>query len=822
MAGYLRWALSKLAAAPATSCAFWIDLERVLLAGSPALEDVERQIVTDDRGHEWQVVRHRSNPFLARRQLASPERTVVWCTGMPGDERVDLTAFEDHLGRAWHVLDVSLSTLARERHPGMDLPSGLDRAVAGISFDAEAYLDAIADQHQQTAVTTSSATDLLAAVLIGHPHAVMPSDTVSLLASAGVASASAPNANAINAVRLALRSAGDTHPRLRSLAYLLASLEPRDIVAAVYVGAAFGRQQVPNLGSVVVADGWWPSALRDAFEAAGGKPGELVDRLSEREITVLSRMFEATLDATSLTRVREALASGAAPIDTVAADPQPATRLLGIAARFNDFCSTDCRAAGPGLATERYRDELAGLDAVAEGVRQRMGSEPVPNAGDFAAFAEAWARSSTSMARLRVARAEYALRSVERLLSAATVASVRQALGDEKAEIRRGEDRWGAEWHRRLSKDVTGFLKHPIQGWRLSQAFADSPAKGRSWLLVFDGLRYDLWRGVVAPAIRESGWELPDRDVSFAFLPSITEVGRRLVVGGSPRFAHADESAAARALADRAGKKLSYSVRSEHFDKHHEDTEAWNVRVFSWPDKFVHTDVADLGTLSAQFESWVRGEFVGWLQASIPKDDRVVVTTDHGFAELAPDDGIVVNDGDTSRNSPRMLANDVAMGDDSLVVPDRDGEATIATGRRWFRGPGSSPVRFAHGGCSLDEVVVPFAELASTRASAMRCEVTGLPDTIEIDESSQFPLRVTVLVTGGTDMFPTIVLNANRELLRRTLSQGAATTFDVLIPGEEGLDRIVMRVMSGTDRKEWTVPVRVKLAKIKRAALDFD
>lgn len=183
MPRYLDWARTKIADAPETTCAFWVDLDQVLSEhNGGGLVDTDRQTVTDDKGNEWQVVRYRANPFPSRRQLSDlSQRTVVWCVGMPGDETVDVTPFEDYFGRTWRFLDVSLMSVADERFPGLELPRDLGRAVAGIRFGVEAYLTALATRHEHLAVTMASATNVLAATLTRRENAVVPVDAAAAI-----------------------------------------------------------------------------------------------------------------------------------------------------------------------------------------------------------------------------------------------------------------------------------------------------------------------------------------------------------------------------------------------------------------------------------------------------------------------------------------------------------------------------------------------------------------------------------------------------------------------------------------------------------------
>lgn len=71
-------------------------------------------------------------------------------------------------------------------------------------------------------------------------------------------------------------------------------------------------------------------------------------------------------------------------------------------------------------------------------------------------------------------------------------------------------------------------------------------------------------------------------------------------------------------------------------------------------------------------------------------------------------------------------------------------------------------------------------------------------------------------------MFPALSVTGMASLLRKPIARGEAISVSLSIAGDEGLQQIVVRVVSGTEHINHFVPVRVRLAKVKRATLDFD
>lgn len=827
MTGYLDWALSKLNGAPAGACAFWIDQARLLSrSGANRLHDTEIQSVTADDGKDWQVVRFRANPFPARQLLsAAGQRTVVWCVGMPDQSSIDLTAFEDFFGRTFSVVDVSLEALAAERAPDLEIPRDLGGRIAGIDIDLDRYLQRLQVTHRARPLNLAAAVDAFAGMLVGRDVVVVPSDAPNALASVATAYATATTPAAQAAVKLAVVTAAVSHPRLREFLENLAGQEPSDVAALAYVAVGMARLGVPNVGPVLVADGWLSTPVRTLFDAAGGSWNALPALVQPEALAALAAFVEPQLKASDLTKLREALTEAAGPIDSVCAEPLPGVRIAALSSRFREFVGSSVRASGPGRVTEYWAEELEALDLVAEAMRRASTIDAPPEQrSDTATYAEAFARSSACDAHLRVARARHAFRSIRNLLAPAQARAAESLLDDATSEANRAIDSWDEGWRSLLDGRFESFVGHRLQGWQLSRQFADGGARQTSWLLVFDGLRYDLWRTILAPELRKLGWRAAESDIGFAFLPSITEVSRRTVIAGSREAARGQEELRARALAERASSALSYMVRTELFDKDREDPTGWNVRVFSWPDKLVHSDIADLGTLAAQFEGWVKDELLGWFKLNIKPEARVVITTDHGFAELGEDRAVAVTGTGTTeeRNLPRVAPGAQNFGAAGLAAEDAGRPVTLATSRTWFRAPGARRWRFAHGGSSLHEVVVPFANLAFVREDVAEFVVEGLPATIAMAEDDDVTISFAVTVTGGAEMFPTVTVTALTQLLKRQIQRGETTEVAVTVRGEEKLNRVLIRVQAGRERKDFVVPVTVKLARIRREVLDFD
>ncbi len=825
MYSYFDWAVGKLGDAPRTACAFWVDLDRMLASENGGqLANTDEQSLTDGRGRQWTVVRYRANPLPARRLLGDHDRLVlVWCVAGGARGRTDLTPFEDHLGRAAQVIEISLDAVAQETHPGLNLPSSLGPSLRGIAFDIPAYLDLLAALDAHSPVTFVRAMDALVELLCGAGRAISVLDPPDALASAARALASAPDANAIKAVRLALERTADYESRYADLLLSLARAEPRDIICTVYLATGLARLQVQNIGQVLAAEGYCPADLRVAFETARGKWSDIADRLNADGNAVLASTLEPTFDLKAWTRLRDLLAANAAALDRAATEPLPLVRAAALFGHAIAFVDGDRMTASAPAASETYREEFGALDLLAEAFRGAAASRDRWPPADAAldGVARAFTSGALGGASLALARGSVAFQGLEHLLDHEIGSALRRRLRKATQEVIQAMDRWDAAWLTAIGTDVESYLTHPRQGWRRTRAFTERRS-GPAWLVVFDGLRFDLWSAIVAPALEEAGWRVPPDCLSFAYLPSLTEVARRTLIGASRGAARGDEEKLTEALAATSDLRPSYRLRSERVGKQPDEGKGWNVRVFSWPDKFVHSDLAELGTLAGQFELWIRSEFIPWLKLNVPKSARLAVSTDHGFSALDDDMAIEVGSGGgDDRNNARMLAGEHP--DLGLVVDDGAKRVTLATSRRWYRPSGGRRWRFAHGGCTLLETLVPFAELIAVRQDAAEISIEGLPASVDLAEGAEAVLEFAIRVVGGKEMFPRVTLRAaNKSVLDDHVTLGETRRFRVTLVGEERLTSLHLTVSSGPDREQRTVPVRVTLARIKRSTLDFD
>lgn len=826
MGSLLDWGRKKLSAAPEGSCAFWIDVRQVL-AGENGLADADDQLLRDDRSREWKVVRYRANPFSARRALADASvRTVVWCVGAPGEQLSDLTPFEDHIGRAHHIDEISLRSLARESAPGMELPAQLDVAVRTLVTDADTYISALSRTYGHSPVTLTAALNVLVTELTGAAGGIDVSSSSRALASTAVAMSAAPDAQALSAIHIALQAAAEANPMLAGFLSALSGAEPTEIVATVHLGSALARLEMVNIGALLVAESVCPHQV---FREFGGEPASaqwtsLASNLSRDDLARIASAYESGGSALRLERLCRMISSSQHVLDRAILEPVAEVRLAALISAFEQFVESEHSASGAPSLPSKWDDELERMDALAAPLRMVARAPfgaPAPSSS-LDRCARDFVGSPVSLLELALAEAKSAFGHLERLLTSDTAESVRQRLAGAQLSGAAEVDAWDKAWSAAIAEDVSAYLSAPHQTWRRSRFFTEKH-KGQRWLLVFDGLRYDLWRRVLLPALNDAGFAVDGEDMAFCFLPSITEISRRTLIGGVPSIGGSSEAVLAERLATQFGLRHSYQIKAEVFRLERDAAEDTNVRVFSWPDKQVHGDVMDMGTLVSQFRAWVSEHLMPWVKTNLGHADRIAVSSDHGFVGLLPEDAVDITQGSgQERNLPRVVFGKIPPVGVPVVEFEHDGQSfTLAASRRWFRKPGGRAWQFAHGGCTLAETLVPFAELVPTAPKQVEVSFEGLPQALTVAEGESANLEFRVTVRGGTDRAPTVEVVGYGP--RTQLQLAIPATVRVPIQGEEGLTTILVRVRAGGRVvEERALPVVVKIPKVGRTQLDLD
>ena len=274
----------------------------------------------------------------------------------------------------------------------------------------------------------------------------------------------------------------------------------------------------------------------------------------------------------------------------------------------------------------------------------------------------------------------------------------------------------------------------------LARRAAERPDSGVA-LIVVDGLALDQWV-VVREVLASQRPQFRFREGSvFAWIPTLTSVSRQACFAGRPPFYFSsgisgtagepaawqrfwvDEGLAPGAV--RFEKKLRDDQDLERVAEAVSDPEVRVAAlVMDTVDRIMHGMVLGSGGMRNQVEQWAQGESLAkLLDTLLGRGFSVFLTSDHGNIETQgcgrPAEGVLV---DTYGKRVRIYSDPVlrdrvrekfprAIPWPAVGLPDGY-YPLIAPGRSSFVREGERPV--AHGGASLEEVIVPLVEIEAT------------------------------------------------------------------------------------------------------------
>jgi hypothetical protein len=360
----------------------------------------------------------------------------------------------------------------------------------------------------------------------------------------------------------------------------------------------------------------------------------------------------------------------------------------------------------------------------------------------------------------------------------------------------------------------------------------------RVWVLVMDGMRYDTWEAVVRPLLMEHFEVVDGQDKPyFSLLPSKTDIARRgLLAGamgrdwkdGAGRPTKDERKLAARVLGvlpqhvnDRvlfvtdaettqARQKMGYVPGQAH------DV---NVLIYPISDDLGHHHNDTLAALNDKIrqqlvtQQGMRG-IVDDLRRRVQQGDLVLVTSDHGFQELYPQDAVLISAGAANQRGRgeedvayRHLrfspGKDWSIGDHVVVTWEElanDGKKqetkfTLPVGGTWYQRERGKPARFAHGGISLAEMTIPAVLLQPIVEKASRVEFLDLAADLLVHEDETASLEFELANRGNVATAYEVVVETNlgERLLDKkgTLASGK---------GEKLACRVAGRYQTDLDR----------------------
>jgi hypothetical protein len=341
-----------------------------------------------------------------------------------------------------------------------------------------------------------------------------------------------------------------------------------------------------------------------------------------------------------------------------------------------------------------------------------------------------------------------------------------------------------------IARDPLAFVQSPRSTLRLLKdqlgeevrGVVEGVSEGRVWILVFDGMRYDTWDRIVQPILAEF-FSISGRPL-YCVLPSFTQISRTsLFAGGlatewrgykgSPTKDEAVLVARNLGLTQEELKtKLRFVNEADTFKARaamgFADSGAKEVNVLIYPiSDECHDFRGDLAAFNNKIRSEVLGDksqgvrgILDDLLRRIRPEDKVLLTSDHGFIELLSSDGSSVSLAEVEqagRNPQEDVRHRYAKG----FCPKAAAKAVgiqgisetycVAVGRKWFRREGlTNPPRYDHGGISLAEMVVPAFSLRKVTEKEARVEIAGLNvPVLVVEEDGRADLRFTVENVGN-------------------------------------------------------------------------
>lgn len=389
--------------------------------------------------------------------------------------------------------------------------------------------------------------------------------------------------------------------------------------------------------------------------------------------------------------------------------------------------------------------------------------------------------------------------------------------------------------------------------------------KPATWILLFDGMRWDVWERYVLPALRAKldfvDEDAPQAQPVLAILPSSTRHSRRALFSGRLPDGFAPNAAENGLLAQAwlEGPKELQVTKSDDRDAQAQvslEMAADGVRVvvFGFCDKILH-QFDD--SLAALYEDNIQKKAVRELAKvlkTLPEDALVLVVTDHGFVEaqdswtVVPKEAAATPGDITFRYAvlDRQFTPDqrsVAFAASALRLPEeitvreRDSgrETTkqqvcvvLAKGHSYLRrgNAGGKHPRYGHGGISLQELVVPCAVMAPRRATdvptvkLLSCQLVRE----EVIEGEAVEVRVELSLSGCLLLDVMVELDGDlHETKRVTLSsdQKTAVAFHFTapaLPEDEGTREVPLslQITCGTGGKP-KLPRKKALRLVVRA-----
>lgn len=343
-------------------------------------------------------------------------------------------------------------------------------------------------------------------------------------------------------------------------------------------------------------------------------------------------------------------------------------------------------------------------------------------------------------------------------------------------------------------------------------------------VLLFDGMRFDVWRQIVRPVLEER-YSLVDEAPGIAMLPSVTSFSRKASYSPLGHFrVEATEMKLLSETLSVLGKPVEVVEQSKPSEVVSQALRTKDGRV-GWmvvdiTDRLPHDFPYNLDSLFRIIEA-LRQEVTTAVNA-VPASAEILVLSDHGFTQTG-DRPIQVS---LDKVSPRYAFFEELPSKEerrNMIIFERkqlglEGSGYVAfpkVGYYFLKKGGHTKRsrRHGHGGISVGEMIIPFARLIPSELVMPRVEMK-IDVQPEYKAKEEGRIAVTVALEGVFE--EEIDLNSNIKGFKTRkmhLKKGTARQVEVLFtPSKPGMQTVVFEAKKDGKTLGRTV-VRVRVLK---------
>lgn len=777
-------------------------------------------------GRSWTVFRYTGNDLAFRAalsrldDLAGP--ALIWVTARSNedvgpDSRLEISSLADLLARADDCFDLSLAGVLRELAPNETWPAAeVERHGGILAANLPAVVEGCQEARRYLPRGAALDTHALRALAL---HAMQPDvpirelffhrDSATQVLQRYIRLAWGVAWSATGRALLAEQARLSPQIPLGNMAAWF-NVPPDSLATYLYLRRFLGRARVPNIANQLRGLGVlgfdpeplepWVDQVLARWEREPGWRHQVI-AVGEQQLSAEDlRRAMTLLPRDDSQRLWAALGAAEAPgiLYHLASAILAAMSADDLAAVISQWPAHRPGLLGD-LPASRYADAAAALaeflDEMAT-VGQRLQQERQPGVG-LAGLVDWYVEGGYYDLEYACAQAGAALRRLPD--DDAPLTQRLQAYVDQRRQAAR---RWlqtaDEELAQRISQNWRGYLDDPRLATRVlwdlvKQRRVRPTADACVWVVIFDGMRWDSWQRVVKPRLLRL-FELKEPEKAYlSLLPSWTRIARASLLAGrvpekwqtpDGRFSYDQKLLAARMFeipAAEVDQRLRFysGMEADISYRQLDRTQRfpWNVLIFNVSDDNLHQERSNLVSLNAKIAALL-DDIVRTLDLVVRPEDTVVISSDHGFMELEdsqqdrrliPDAELDVADEGRFSGHPvryRYILGSAHRQGYIFEHPKlRETPFTVAVGQRWFQREGANhrPDRYAHGGLSLAEMVVPGVLLKRIVQDRVEAVIDPLPERLDVDEGQILPLVITLRNTGNRPVRAQVEIAANTD-----------------------------------------------------------